>query len=149
MHLSHALPLPRSIAHTACFSRQKKHGLWNAAQRGQYPICIDSIPIADRNVNVCLNKNENSYEIFSWGECSGRCRWQMKRGERVAAVKISSARRKAAQKFWAPQQDIAAEIDTKNMPPACFLNVSTPACFLNVSTDSHASDIGHWLGMTM
>ena len=28
----------------------------------------------------------------------------MQRGERVAAVKISSVRRKAAQKFWAPQQ---------------------------------------------
>ena len=23
-----------------------------------------------------------------------------------------------------------------------------PACFLNAPTDSHASDIGHWLGMT-
>ena len=54
-----------------------------------------------------------------------RCQWQIKHGERVAAVKISSARRKAAQKFWAPQQDIAAEIDTKNMPLAYFLNVST------------------------
>ena len=32
------------------FSRQKKHGLWNAAQREQYPICIVSIPIADRKV---------------------------------------------------------------------------------------------------
>ena len=30
---------------------------------------------------------------------------RMKRAERVAAAKISSARRKAAQKFWAPQQD--------------------------------------------
>ena len=29
----------------------------------------------------------------------------MKRSERVAAVKISSVRRKAARKFWAPQQD--------------------------------------------
>ena len=40
------------------------------------------------------------------GERSERCQWQMKRGERVAAVKISSARRKAAQKFWVPQQEI-------------------------------------------
>ena len=39
------------------------------------------------------------------GERTERCQWQMKRGERVAAVKISSVRRKAAQKFWAPQQD--------------------------------------------
>ena len=39
------------------------------------------------------------------GERTARCRWQRKRSERVAAVKISSVRRKAAQKFWAPQQD--------------------------------------------
>ena len=39
------------------------------------------------------------------GERIERCRWQKKRDERVAAVKISSVRRKAAQKFWAPQQD--------------------------------------------
>ena len=38
------------------------------------------------------------------GERSERCQRQMKRGERVAAVKISSVRRKAAWKFWAPQQ---------------------------------------------
>ena len=39
------------------------------------------------------------------GERTERCRWQKQRSERVAAVKISSVRRKAAQKFWAPQQD--------------------------------------------
>ena len=39
------------------------------------------------------------------GERTERCRWQRKRSERVAAVKILSVRRKAAQKFWAPQQD--------------------------------------------
>ena len=39
------------------------------------------------------------------GERAERCQWQKKRGERVAAVKILSVRRKAAQKFWAPQQD--------------------------------------------
>ena len=39
------------------------------------------------------------------GERTERCQWQMKRGERVAAVKILSVRRKAARKFWAPQQD--------------------------------------------
>ena len=39
------------------------------------------------------------------GERTERCRWQKKRGERVAAVKISGVRRKAAWKFWAPQQD--------------------------------------------
>ena len=37
-------------------------------------------------------------------ERTERCRWQRKRSERVAAVKIFSVRRKAAQKFWAPQQ---------------------------------------------
>ena len=37
---------------------------------------------------------------------------------------------------------IAAEIDTKNMPLAYFLNVSTPACFLNVSTLSALSALG-------
>ena len=39
------------------------------------------------------------------GERIERCRWQRKRDERVAAVKILSGRRKAAPKFWAPQQD--------------------------------------------
>ena len=39
------------------------------------------------------------------GERTERCRWQKQRSERVAAVKILSVRRKAAQKFWAPQQD--------------------------------------------
>ena len=38
------------------------------------------------------------------GERTERCQWQMKRSEPVAAVKISSVRRKAAWKFWAPQQ---------------------------------------------
>ena len=37
-------------------------------------------------------------------ERSKRRRWRIQRGERVAAVKISSARRQAAQKFRAPQQ---------------------------------------------
>ena len=38
------------------------------------------------------------------GELTERRRWLMKRAERVAAVKILSGSRKAAQKFWAPQQ---------------------------------------------
>ena len=38
------------------------------------------------------------------GERIERCRWQKKRDERVAAVKILSGRGKAARKFWAPQQ---------------------------------------------
>ena len=39
------------------------------------------------------------------GERTERCQRQKKRSERVAAVKILSVRRKAAQKFWTPQQD--------------------------------------------
>ena len=39
------------------------------------------------------------------GERIERCQWQKKRDERVAAVKIGGVRRKAARKFWAPQQD--------------------------------------------
>ena len=41
------------------------------------------------------------------GRCGERIerRRRMKRDERVAAVKILSVRRKAARKFWAPQQD--------------------------------------------
>ena len=42
------------------------------------------------------------------GERAVRCQWQIKHGERVAAVKISSVRRKATKKFWVPQQDHAA-----------------------------------------
>ena len=49
-----------------------------------------------------------SYKKCGWagrcGERTERCRWQRKRSERVAAVKILSDSRKAAQKFWAPQQ---------------------------------------------
>ena len=44
------------------------------------------------------------YRAGRCGERTERCRWQRKRSERVAAVKILSVRRKAAQKFWAPQQ---------------------------------------------
>ena len=44
------------------------------------------------------------YEGRPYEERTERCQWQEKRGERVAAVKIGGVRRKAAQKFWAPQQ---------------------------------------------
>ena len=36
---------------------------------------------------------------------------------------------------------IAAEIDTKNMPLAYFLNVSTPACFLNAPTEGENKNL--------
>ena len=68
-----------------------------------------------------------------------RCntRWMLRRGESRALPVADKARRtsgsgqnfgglNAAAKFWAPQQDIAAAIGTKNMPPACFLYVPTP-----------------------
>ena len=44
------------------------------------------------------------YRAARCGERIERRRWRMKRDERVAAVKILSDSRKAAQKFWAPQQ---------------------------------------------
>ena len=53
-------------------------------------------------------RNDRFLQEVRWagrcGERAERCRWQRKRSERVAAVKILSVRRKAAQKFWAPQQ---------------------------------------------
>ena len=51
------------------------------------------------------NKKCGRYRAGRCGERTERCQWQKQRSERVAAVKISSVRRKAAQKFWAPQQD--------------------------------------------
>ena len=55
-----------------------------------------------------LRKRYKECDFYRAGRCgerTERCRWQRKRSERVAAVKILSVRRKAAQKFWAPQQD--------------------------------------------
>ena len=49
-------------------------------------------------------KNKKCLRSGRCGERIERRRWRMKRDERVAAVKILSVRRKAAQKFWAPQQ---------------------------------------------
>jgi len=44
--------------------------------------------------------------------------------------------------FFDRLSGIAAEIDTKNMPLAYFLNVSTPACFLNVPSLSDLTALG-------
>ena len=56
---------------------------------------------------LLLEKPVIARQSADWrGERAVRCLWQMKHGERVAAVKISSARRKAARKFWEPQQEI-------------------------------------------
>ena len=49
-------------------------------------------------------RNMECVEAGRCGERTERCQWQRKRGERVAAVKIGGVRRKAAQKFWVPQQ---------------------------------------------
>jgi hypothetical protein len=45
--------------------------------------------------------------------------------------------------FFDRLSGIAAEIDTKNMPLAYFLNVSTPACFFNVSPLSDLAALSH------
>ena len=55
----------------------------------------------------------------------GAILWQIQRGERVAVVKISSARPKAAQKFWAPQQVIAAAGKSTSSPRERNLSTST------------------------
>ena len=49
-------------------------------------------------------------------ERSERRQWRMQGGERVAAVKISSVRRQAAQKFWAPQQCTFSNINRGRRP---------------------------------
>ena len=56
---------------------------------------------------MCGMESERGEDPVGAGRCgerTERCRWQRKRSERVAAVKILSVSRKAAQKFWAPQQ---------------------------------------------
>ena len=57
-------------------------------------------------------READPYGSVTRGTRAGRCgerierrRRRMQRDERVAAVKILSVRRKAARKFWAPQQD--------------------------------------------
>ena len=69
-----------------CLSNSAAAADWSAVQRLRFYRC-------------------NSERKRRKRERSERRRWRIKRGERVAAVKISSARRKAAKKFWAPQQD--------------------------------------------
>ena len=53
---------------------------------------------------TCFTAQQGEKGVYG-GERTERRQWRMQRGERVAAVKISSARRKTAQKFWEPQQD--------------------------------------------
>ena len=66
-------------------------------------------------------------------ERSERRRWRIQRGERVAAVKISSARRQAAQKFRAPQQ-------------CSFLNINRAAGPYGVRLSSCAGKCGRGAG---
>ena len=54
------------------------------------------------------------------GERAVRCRWQMQHGERVAAVKFSSDRRKAAQKIWVT----ATGATSQNRPCGLFWQVN-------------------------
>ena len=77
---------PLTAAPFALSLRTKERGVEDAILR-----CTPCPVIANQCAHWC-------------GERAERCQWQMKRGERVAAVKISSGSRKAAQKFWAPQQ---------------------------------------------
>ena len=109
------------------------------------------------------------------GERTERCQWQRKRSERVAAVKILSVRRKAAQKFWAPQQDhgplrrgykrcngraTARVAPTKALQgvrrgernPPVTASPCQPLLGKGAGetgdADCHTSDIGHWFAMT-
>ena len=87
------------------------------------------------------------------GERTERCRWQRKRSERVAAVKILSVRRKAAQKFWAPQQGHRPlrkrykECDAERNPPVTASPCQPPLGKGAEGTgdaDCH-SQCAHWL----
>ena len=50
-------------------------------------------------------RNMECVEAGRCGERTERCRWQRKRSERVAAVKIFALPYGGRLKFWAPQQD--------------------------------------------
>ena len=65
----------------------------------------ERIATASVRTGFAMTHYKKCGEAGRCGERTERCRWQRKRSERVAAVKILSVRRKAAQKFWAPQQD--------------------------------------------
>ena len=86
------------------------------------------------------------------GERTERCRWQRKRSERVAAVKILSVRRKAAQKFWAPQQGHRPlrkrykECDAERNPPVTASPCQPPlgkGAMGTGGTDCHGQ-CSHW-----
>ena len=86
------------------------------------------------------------YRAARCGERIERRRWRMKRDERVAAVKILSVRRKAAQKFWAPQQGhraLRSSIGKRCVGADAYIGPShrTP-CNLSLRT----SDRCHWCG---
>ena len=79
------MPSPRRITHP-----RNAHGRTGASAR--------------RTAFLVKNCHCEASAHTGCGERTERCRWQRKRSERVAAVKILSVRRKAAQNFWAPQQ---------------------------------------------
>ena len=87
------------------------------------------------------------------GERIERRRRRMKRDERVAAVKILSVRRKAARKFWAPQQDHRPlrvhnkRCGVKRNPPVTASPCQPPlgkGAYKDGGTDCH-SQCAHWL----
>ena len=69
------------------------------------PAALGSLPTTSVRTGLGMTGCKECGDSGRCGERTERCQWQRKRSERVAAVKILSVRRKAAQKFWAPQQD--------------------------------------------
>ena len=74
------------------------------SERKRKPAKRERIPTTSVRTGLGMTGCKECGDSGRCGERTERCRWQRKRSERVAAVKISSVRRKAAQKFWAPQQ---------------------------------------------
>ena len=83
-------------------------GLCPSRGRGRTPPLRKHNKRCNGRATARVAPTEAQQEVQRAGRCGERIerrRWRMKRDERVAAVKILSVRRKAAQKFWAPQQD--------------------------------------------
>ena len=97
--------LHRAPCKTACHceTNDRCHWLWQSVPLW---ICARVLRIPTTSVRTGLGMTgcKECGDSGRCGERTERCQWQRKRSERVAAVKILSVRRKAAQKFWAPQQ---------------------------------------------
>ena len=102
--------IPQSAALTAPF-RQGGQTPQSRQNRDSSPYQGEPLDITDcHDQSADWSRNDTITRVAAQilagrcGERAERRRWRMKRGERVAAVKIGGVRRKAAQKFWAPQQ---------------------------------------------